>query len=161
MSLVLEYEAAFTGSVRQTLNSSVEKVTATIKADGGDTLSESTLRDGLADDRCGFDSGLAFALCGKFLVVGCGSAKGLALLVIDHLYVNLLVAAEYDHTRTLGSSVDMLTYTVVNPSSSFNSVECHNSILLLFCGRCLARLATKLLTDELDTFTLIRLRLTE
>ena len=32
----------------------MEKVTATIKADGGDTLSEGTLCDCLADNGCGF-----------------------------------------------------------------------------------------------------------
>ena len=37
----------------------------------------------------------------------------------------------------------------------------HNSVLLLFSGCCLAELAAKLLTGELDTLALVRLRLAE
>ena len=61
----------------------------------------------------------------------------------------------------LSGSVDMLTDTVVNPSSSFNSIQCHSSILLLFSGCGLARLAAKLLTNKLDTLALVRFGLAE
>ena len=158
---MLEYEAAFTGSVCQTFNSAMEKISATVECDGGDTLCESALCDCLADDCSCLDTGFAFALCCKLLVVGCSCYESLTLLVIDNLHVNLLVAAENDHTGTLSSTIDVLADAVVDSSSSFNSIECHNSILLLFscCG--LTCLATKCLAQELDTFTLVRLGLTE
>ena len=119
------------------------------------------LCDGLAYDGCSLDARLALALCCKLLVVGSGCAEGLALQVIDNLNVNLLVAAEHDHTRTLCSAVDVLADAVVNPSSSFNSTECHNSFLLLFSCCSLTGLTTKLLANKLDTFALVRFRCTE
>ena len=118
---MLEYEAAFTGSVCQTFNSAMEKISATVECDGGDTLCDSAFCDSLAYDGCSFDSVLALALCCKFLVVGSSSDESLALLVIDYLHVNLLVAAEDAHTGTLSGTVDVLADAVMDPSSSFNS----------------------------------------
>ena len=99
----------------------MEKISATVESDCGDTLRNSTLSNSLSDNCCSFDSGLALALSGKFLVVGSSGDESFALLVIDYLNVNLLVAAEDAHTRAFSSSIDMLTDTVMDPSSSFNS----------------------------------------
>ena len=99
----------------------MEKISSAVESDSLDTFLLSTLCDSLSDYCSSLDTVLALALCCKNLIVGSSSAKSLALLIINNLYVNLLVAAENDHTRTLGSTIDMLTDTVVNSSSSFNS----------------------------------------
>ena len=66
----------------------MEKISATVEADGAYTLSDSALGNGLAHDGGSLDAGLALALCGKLLVVGCRSTESLSLLIIDYLHEN-------------------------------------------------------------------------
>lgn len=157
----LENKATFTGSVGQTFNPTVIEVTSTVKRDGGDSLLLGTLSDRLSYDGGGLDSGLALALCGKNLIVGSGGHERHAFLIVHNLDVDLLVASEDNHSWPLSCSIDMLTDAVMDSSSSFNSIQCHIYVLLLFSSGSLTGLATKLLAGELDTLALVRFRLAE
>ena len=137
------------------------EVTSTVKRDSGDSLLLGTLGDRLSDDGGSLDSSLAFALGGKDLVVGSGGHERHAFLIVHNLDVDLLVASEDNHSWSLGSSIDMLTDAVMDSSSSFNSIQCHIYVLLLFSSSCLTGLAAKLLAGELDTLALIWFRLAE
>ena len=68
---------------------------------------------------------------GKELVVGSGGHEGLALLVIDYLGIDLLVAPEDNQSWPFSSSIDMLADAVMDPSSSFNFIQCHICVLLI------------------------------
>ena len=55
-----------------------------------------------------------------------------ALQVINNLYVNLFVASENNHSWSFSSTINDFADTVVNSLSSFNFIQCHNLVLLLF-----------------------------
>ena len=124
-------ETTFTGGVCQTLHSSMVEVTSAVERYGGDSLFQSALCDCLSDNGCGVDTVLALALSGKDLVVRRSCNEGDTLLVIDYLGIDLLVASEDNQSWPFSSSIDMLADAVMDPSSSFNFVQCHICVLLI------------------------------
>ncbi len=137
------------------------EVASAVECDLGDTLLLGTLSDGLANDGCSLDTGLAGALSCELLVVGSCCYKSYSLLIVHNLDVDLLIAPEDNHPGPFGRSVNLLADTVVDSLSPLYFIQCHSSFLLLLSGSGLTGLTAESLTDELDTLALIRLRNTE
>src|SRR5699024_5270754 len=114
----LEFKTAFTRCVGQLFNSSVIKVAVTVERNDRDTLGGGTLGGQLAHERCYVALGLAGGSLRHLLVQrGCGGQSN-PPKVVDKLYVDLLVATEHSHARTLGRTAHDLADTHLDPLSS-------------------------------------------
>ena len=129
--LQLENKSTFTGTIGQTLDPAVIEISSAVERDLLDPLLLGALGDSLSDDSGGLDASLALALSGEDLVVRSSGHEGHTLLVIDDLGIDLLVASEDNQPRPLSGSIDMLADAVMDPSSSFNFIQCHICVLLI------------------------------
>jgi len=89
------------------------EITVTVENDSSDTGFERLLSNELTN----LCSLLFLGTCLK-AERGSGAQRG-AVLIVDDLYVNLLVAAEHRHAGTLGSTRDLVTNSILNLDSSF------------------------------------------
>ena len=108
------------------------EITSTVKSYGGDTFLCRTFSDELAHQCSHLRGGLALDSLSKRLVGRAGRYEGESLGIVDYLNVYLLVASEYGHPGSLGSSVYDLADAVAYSLSSLYFSHCHIPILLLF-----------------------------
>ena len=109
-SFRLKLQAALTGTFCEFLDTAMVYVTAAVKYDSLDTLSQCTLSNQLADLACSF---LVAAILAEVLLGGGCSCKRYALDIIDDLSKNVLRASEYVETRTLSSTGNCAAYSLM------------------------------------------------
>src|SRR5262245_14073454 len=158
----LELETALAGGVGQGLDAPVvveaaavedHRLHALVLGAGGDELA-----DGLGCFQVGATLGLALAL--EVLVERRRRAEGLPRLVVDHLRVDVRLAAEHRQPRAPGSARDLLADAVLDPLPDvFFGLDLH---MLFRTGRAgLARLLLEHLAHVADALLLVGIRLAQ
>lgn len=111
--LGLKFEATLACCVSQSLHAAVIKVTVTVENSLSDACGNTLLGDSLTNLCCNLGLGAAGETLGR------SRYDGLALMVVDSLYIYALVRTEYAQTGTLGRTEDALADAVLDLYSSF------------------------------------------
>ncbi len=83
-----------------------------IEGDFGNSGGDGTLGEGFAHQSRGALIAAVAGIAGDFLIETVGGHEGAAGQVIDHLRVNVLVAAEHGQARTRGTAADLIAHAI-------------------------------------------------
>src|SRR5687768_11935368 len=114
---LLELETALAGGVGEGLDAAVVLEAAAVEDHGLDALFPGARRDQLADRLGGGDVRAPLGVLLQGLVQGRGRAHRLPAAVVDHLGVDVRLAAEHREPRPLGRAGDLLADAPVDASA--------------------------------------------
>src|SRR5690606_5615930 len=120
----LEIQPRFTRGIGQSLHAAMILVAAPVEYNLLHTRLLGTLCDELADELGGVSLGLAVNISPEIGIDGRRGSQRVAGGVVDHLSVDVLVAAENVQTRPLSRPLDVLAHAVMPPRAPFRTIPC-------------------------------------